>query len=400
MQSSDSRAAHVARPEEEDSVGSSNPAFPLSLRCSFGWTAGAVCAAVVLVIAAWPTALPGQVMVGVDNPTIDAPPAPNPVNAQIQQELRLAGDFLVGKGVQKDPVQSAYWFKKAADQGDAGAQNELGYLYTWALGVPRDDAQAFKWFARAAGQGYEQAKLNMAVMYMRGIGVARDPRFATDLLTELAKRGSARAQDYLGMMYLDGIGVPQDRRVAEEWFSKSAKGKSPEGEFAMGNLYSVEGDHEHDFAKAEKYLRESAHAGYVPAMYALGVLQVKHPEIAQKKPGEALALLERAAEAGTWQSSAALGTLARDGRGRPRDIAEAFRWFAIAVRQGGTEADALMRASMEKCRAALGAEQQEAELRAADSWLAEHPRADLFVFEDMHSHFPVGEVYASHGGAE
>jgi hypothetical protein len=55
---------------------------------------------------------------------------------------------------------------------------------------------------------------------------------------------------------------------------------------------------------------------------------------------------------------------------------------------------------MEKCRAALGAEQQEAELRAVESWLAEHPHADLFVFDDMHSHFPVGEVYASRGGAE
>lgn len=381
-------------------MGSSNPAFPLSLRCSYGWTARAVCIAAVLAIAAEPVVVQGQVPLGVDNPTIDAPIAPNPVNPQIQQELRLAGDFLVGKGVQKDPVQSAYWFKKAADQGDAEAQNELGYLYSWGLGVPRDNAQAFRWFARAAGQGYQQAKLNLAVMYMRGIGVARDPRFATDLLTELAKRGSARAQDYLGMMYLDGIGVPQDRRIAEEWFSKSAKGKNPEGEFAMGNLYSVEGDHEHDFAKAEKYLRESARAGYVPAMYSLGVLEVNHPEITPKKAGEALSLLERAAEAGTWQSSAALGTLARDGRERPQDVAEAFRWFTIAVKQGGTEADALMRASMEKCRAALGAEQQEAELRAAESWLTEHPHADLFVFEDVHMHFPAGEVYASRGGAE
>ena len=35
------------------------------------------------------------------------------------------------------------------------------------------------------------------------------------------------------------------------------------------------------------------------------------------------------------------------------------------------------------------------QLRAAESWLAEHPHADLFVFNDLHSEFPVGEVYAA-----
>lgn len=373
-------------------------------------------AAVMVSILATAGVVSGQVGPGAGNPlSVDTPlqenpadnaagnpqnnPQSNPRTRTIQQELRLAGEYLVGKGVAKDPAQAAYWFRKAADQGDPGAQNELGYLYIWGIGVDRDETQAFKWFARAAGAGLQQGKLNLAVMYLKGIGMARDTGMARDLLTELAEKGNGRAADYLGILYFEGYNVPQDRSVAEQWFARSAKDKNPEGEYAMGQLYSVASAHEHDFRKAAKFLRDSAGAGYVPALYTLGVLLVNHPEIAQKKTGEAFWMLERAAEAGTWQSSAELGVLARDGRGTRQDVREAYRWFTIAAKQGGPEADESTRANRETCRAALAAGEQDEELRAAESWLADHPHVELFVFNDMHSEFPVGEVYAAKGNA-
>jgi TPR repeat protein len=352
----------------------------------------------LLLMMAGATALRAQISIG--NPlSVDRPDTDNPAatqrNATIQQELRMAGDYLVGKGVPKDLVQSAYWFKKAADQGDPGAQNELGYLYIWGAGVERDETQAFKWFARASGSGSQQAKLNLAVMYLKGMGVARDNEMGRALLTELAEKRNGRAEAYLGVMYLRGYGVAQDHDAAEEWFSRAAKDKNPEGEFAMGTLYSIAGGHEHDFGKAAKLLREAARAGYVPAMYSLAMLLVDHPEIEPRGSGEAVAMLERSAEAGTWESSVELGVLARDGSGVKQDVGEAFRWFTIAAKQGGAQAEAKTQADLEKCRATLAADEQDSELRAAESWLAQHPHADLFVFKDLHSEFPVGEVYAA-----
>jgi TPR repeat protein len=354
--------------------------------------------AALLLTMAGATAVRGQVSIG--NPlSVDRPDADNSAatqrSATIQQELRMAGAYMVGKGLPKDLVQSAYWFKKAADQGDPGAQNELGYLYIWGVGVERDEAQAFKWFARASGSGSQQAKLNLAVLYLKGMGVARDNEMGRELLTELAAKRNGRAEAYLGVMYLRGHGVALDRGAAEQWFSRAAKDKNPEGEFAMGTLYSIAGGHEHDFAKAAKLLRGSARAGYVPAMYSLAMLLVDHPDIEQKGSGEAVAMLERSAEAGTWESSVELGVLARDGRGMKQDGGEAFRWFTIAAKQGGAQAEAKTRADVEKCRAALAAGEQDDELRAAKSWMEQHPHADLFVFNDMHSEFPVGEVYAA-----
>ncbi len=361
-------------------------------------SAASACArvAAMFLAMAMPAALSGQLAPALGNPDSNQPPNQvNPSARTIQQELQLAGDYLVGRGVPKDETEAAYWFRKAADQGDPAAQNQLGYLYSFGIGVQRDDEQAFRWFARAAGAGWQPAKLNLAVMYLKGAGVPRDPKLACQLLIELAQKGNARAEGYVGVMYLTGYGVEQDRRVAEEWFTKAAKGKNPEGEYAMGSLYSIASDHPHDFPKAVRLLRQSARSGYVPAMHLLGILLVNHPDIAQKPPGEAVAMLLSAAEAGTWQSSLALGVLARDGRGTKQDWGEAFRWFTIASRQGGPEAEASTRGNLEKCRTVLASNDQDEQTRAADSWLALHPHTDLFVFHDLRAPFPIGEVYAS-----
>jgi TPR repeat protein len=60
----------------------------------------------------------------------------------LQQELKLAGDYFAGRGVPPDLKQSAFWYRKAADQGDPRAQVELGYFYLKGIGVDRDASQA------------------------------------------------------------------------------------------------------------------------------------------------------------------------------------------------------------------------------------------------------------------
>mgnify|MGYP002130524370 CR=1 FL=1 len=57
-----------------------------------------------------------------------------------------------GKGVSKDEVESVKWFRKAADQGDATAQFNLGSMYANGQGTAQDYAQALRWYQAAAGQ--------------------------------------------------------------------------------------------------------------------------------------------------------------------------------------------------------------------------------------------------------
>ena len=55
-----------------------------------------------------------------------------------------------GDGVPQDYAQAAAWYRKAAEQGSAGAQFNLGLAYQFGQGVPRDYVESYKWFNLAA----------------------------------------------------------------------------------------------------------------------------------------------------------------------------------------------------------------------------------------------------------
>lgn len=312
------------------------------------------------------------------------------------EELELAGDYYVGRGVGRDLAQAAYWYKKAADQGDPGAQVEIGYFYLTGTGVKQDTGQALRWFQRASASGSHMGKLNLAVLYIQGIGVPKDAKLAVNLLNELANANDARGEAYLGMAYMLGIGVEKNMMQAEYYFAKAAKQHSPEGNYAMGTLYSVTSDHPHDFERAAGFLRESADAGYVRAKHSLGLILVNHPELTQHE-GEALKLLEAAATGGSWRSSVVLGILYRDGRSAPKDPLTAYRWYTIAEAQGGKEADAVIRNEIASIRASLSADQQKQSEQAASDWMKAYPHANLFDFGGGNDSalFPAAEVYST-----
>jgi hypothetical protein len=52
-----------------------------------------------------------------------------------------------GKGVPQDYAEAARWYRKAADQGNADAQNNLGVMYGNGQGVPQDYVRAHMWFS-------------------------------------------------------------------------------------------------------------------------------------------------------------------------------------------------------------------------------------------------------------
>ncbi len=314
----------------------------------------------------------------------------------LKQELQLAGDYMVGRGVARDLKQSAYWYRKAADQGFPAAQVQLGYFYLAGLGVERDETQAAKWFERAAASGSREGKLNLAVLYLRGTGIAHDPHMGFVLIQQLADKQFPRAEDYLGVLYFLGFGVEKDPDKAERWFERAADHHSPEGEYAIGTLYSVTSGHPHNFVKATDYFRRSANSGYVSSMHSLGLLLVNHPEI-NHEPDEELHWLHTAAEGGAYRSSIVLGVLARDGKGGPKDEAVAYQWFTIAIKQGGQDAEKLVAADLKVARTTLTAEQQSKAELAAQTWLAAHPHEDIFLHgSEMNlAYFPMGEVYAT-----
>src|SRR5262245_11787291 len=52
----------------------------------------------------------------------------------VQQEIALAAAYMVGRGVQRDEKQAAFWYEKAANSGNPGAQEQIGFFYSAGIG--------------------------------------------------------------------------------------------------------------------------------------------------------------------------------------------------------------------------------------------------------------------------
>ena len=118
--------------------------------------------------------------------------------------------YAKGEGVAQDYAEAVKWFRRAAEQGLAAAQNNLGASYDKGEGVAQDYAEAVKWYRRAAEQGLAAAQNNLGGMYDKGDGVVQDYAEAGKWYRLAAEQGLAEAQLNLGLMYYKGEGVGQD----------------------------------------------------------------------------------------------------------------------------------------------------------------------------------------------
>jgi TPR repeat protein len=94
-----------------------------------------------------------------------------------------------GQGVPQDYSEAVRWFRKAADQGLAKAQHNIGGMYAKGHRVPQDYSEAVKWYRKAADQGYAGAQLNLGFLYANGFGVTQDYSVAVNWYGKAAEQG-------------------------------------------------------------------------------------------------------------------------------------------------------------------------------------------------------------------
>ncbi len=122
------------------------------------------------------------------------------------------------------------WFHKAADQGNAGAQNNLGLMYANGQGVPQDYAEAVRWYRKAAEQGYASAQTNLGVMYSKGQGVPQDYAQAHKWYNLAASSSPPGEIHDLATKNRDIVAkkmtpadISEAQRLAREWWAKHGK---------------------------------------------------------------------------------------------------------------------------------------------------------------------------------
>jgi uncharacterized protein len=216
-----------------------------------------------------------------------------------------------GFGVPKDDAQAITWLRKAAYQGDADAQNDLGDLYEDGRGGAKDEAQAVVWYRKAADQGNTHAQYNLGVMYANGEGVAKDAAQALAWYRKAADQGDANAELNLGFLYHNGEGVPKDATQAASWTRKAADQGDAQAQFNLGVAYK----------------------------YGDGV---------PKDAAQAVVWYRKAADQGSADAQNNLGSLYASGQGVQQSYAEAVRWYARAAQQGEDLAARNLEANIDK----------------------------------------------------
>ena len=127
--------------------------------------------------------------------------------------------YTLGESVPQDDAEAVAWYRKAAEQGYAPAQSNLGFMYDEGKGVPQDDVEAIDWYRKAAEQCSAVAQFNLGVMYTSGEGVLQDDAAAVTWFREAAEQGDVQAQFTLGVMYANDRGRPPNYVEAHMWLN-------------------------------------------------------------------------------------------------------------------------------------------------------------------------------------
>ena len=142
-------------------------------------------------------------------------------DASAQFNLGCCYDF--GEGVEKNLQEAVKWYRKSAEQGDAEAQFNLGCCYKRGEGVEKNWHEAVKWYRKSAEQGYASAQFNLGCCYDRGEGVEKNLQEAVKWYRKSAEQGHAKAQFNLGYSYDFGEGVIQNKIKAYAWYALASK---------------------------------------------------------------------------------------------------------------------------------------------------------------------------------
>jgi TPR repeat protein len=88
--------------------------------------------------------------------------------AEYNLAVVYSSDSYVREFGAKSNAEIAAWYKKAAEQGFALAQLELGEICLTGRGLPKNDAESIKWFRKAAEQGVISAQMEVGTAYSTG----------------------------------------------------------------------------------------------------------------------------------------------------------------------------------------------------------------------------------------
>lgn len=115
----------------------------------------------------------------------------------------------------KKAVDKIKWFMRGAEEGDADANNNLGYIYKHGIGgIEKNEKKAVECFQLAADREHAIAQLNLGLCYKQGRGVLQDYQMAMRYYRMSANQGNKSATDALNQNFM---------QISQSFYSQAEK---------------------------------------------------------------------------------------------------------------------------------------------------------------------------------
>jgi len=219
----------------------------------------------------------------------------------LQADPERAARYAERYGISADSGSELDELMREAEEGNPGAQFELGNAYYNGMGTAADRERAVFWYKRAAEQEYAPAMFNLGCCCAAGTGIRADMKMAAELWLRAADGGHARAQYNYGECKFNGWGVQRSFSEAALWYKKAAAQSDPDAQYSIA-WCSVNGK---------------------------GV--TKDYELARR-------MFELSANSGNSNAQKWMGYLYMNGLGVEKNFSKASDWFAMAASRGDKEA--------------------------------------------------------------
>lgn len=221
-------------------------------------------------------------------------------NGFLQAQKDLALWYQYGRGrdsfrieVEPNNTKSLYWYKKAAESGDAWAMWDLARVYSDGKITLTNPGKAVEWTRRSAEAGNSLAWAELSTIYETGkYGVEKDPKEARRIRYFLAENGDTSwvrqkakmhndKEAQLVMAWLCENGTAKLKKEPEEarkWYAKI-------GALDLGKFY-LEGHGkyaEQNFQKAIECFEQAVQLGSIDAQCLLAEAYEKEKNLEQAR---------------------------------------------------------------------------------------------------------------------
>lgn len=219
--------------------------------------------------------------------------------------LIAGAGFFVAHTMEKDDIETELYYKKAtqlyeekkyeesfreflkaAKNGDANAQYNLGLLYANGTGTEKNVKEAIRWYNEAAKRQHLNAYHNLGMLFETGDGVAKDIEKAGEFYGKAASLGLKASRKYLEKN-LKYCGISNAAALAKQEVNQQraadacllvASSGNTEGQYQTGVAYYFGTVSEKNPQNAKEWFFKAAQNGHVMAQFRMMGLYVKGTE--------------------------------------------------------------------------------------------------------------------------